>query len=364
MGDSLLKKTELAIKKGINSFLFGGSPPELVSEAKPIYTSENISKILLFRQDRIGDLLVTTGFMRNLRKLMPQARIDILLSQKNYGAKHAAEPWVDDIIVYKKGLNKSIELIRELKSNKYDLVIDLFDNASTTSSALLKNLKSQYKLGFEKENLGNYTQTVPLPNKREVHIVDRIGNLLLPFGCNSRDLDMSLEYQLSDYDSRKAQALMVKKEKKRLGINLAGSSRAKFWGTKNNIEFIQKIESGVHDIEIIIFSMPDYSTELKEICSATSAVAAPKASSAHEYASLLAQCDFLLTTDTSAVHFASAFQIPLIALYTEGRDPEAPLPWTAYKTPGKSIISPNEKLSDINPEDVYVAFEEMLEVNK
>ena len=356
MSDSFIKKTELSIKKGINKFLFSGGQPELVSEPIKLF-DENIKRILLLRQDRIGDVLVSTGFLRNLRKIMRNSEIDILLSNKNFGARRAADPWADNVLKYKKGLNQSIKLIGQLKKRKYDLVIDLFDNASTTSSILLKNLNAKYKLGFEKENSGNYSHIVPLPNKREVHIVDRIANLLLPFGLEPSEMDLRLEYKLSENDKIKAMEKIPKSDREILGINLAGSSRAKYWGTSNNIEFIKKIEG--QDIDIIIFSMPDYKAELDEICSKTKANPAPAASSVHEYACLLSRCDFLLTTDTSAVHFASAFDIPQIALYTEGRDPAAPLPWMAYKSEARSLVSPSRQLSDINPDDVHKAFLEI-----
>jgi ADP-heptose:LPS heptosyltransferase len=357
VSDSFIKKTELSLKKGINKFLFSGAQPELLSVPMKLFDDTKIKRILLLRQDRIGDVLVSTGFLRNLRKAMKNSEIDILLSNKNIGARRAVDPWVDNVVEFRKGINQSIKLIGQLKKRKYDLVIDLFDNASTTSSILLKNLSSKYKLGFEKENSGNYTHTVPLPDKREIHIVDRIANLLLPFGLAPNELDLRLNYKLSDIDKKFAMEKIPKSNKKILGINLAGSSRAKYWGTTNNIDFLQKIDD--QDLEIIIFSMPDYKDELDEICSKTKAKPAPAASGVHEYACLLSRCDYILTTDTSAVHFASALNIPQIGLYTEGHDPAAPLPWMAYKTKSRSIISVSEELSDIDPVQVHRAFLEL-----
>ena len=70
-------------------------------------------KILLLRQDRLGDLLISTGIIRNLRKIIPKAEIHLLLGTKNYFAKHIVSNYIDKFYLYDKKLFNSIKLIHQ-----------------------------------------------------------------------------------------------------------------------------------------------------------------------------------------------------------------------------------------------------------
>jgi len=139
----------------------------------------NAKTILLLRQDRIGDLLVTTPFLRNLQDAFPETQISILLSERNVVAQSCIKPYCSEIFVLRKNPLQFLRLVRQLRRKRFELVIDLLDNPSVTSSILVRLLKARLSLGFEKENRNIYTHTVPLPDKSQGHIVERIANFLM-----------------------------------------------------------------------------------------------------------------------------------------------------------------------------------------
>lgn len=359
----MLKKIEYAVKGFFDKMLSKDNKPVLINKTETIFRLTNSSRLLLLRHDRIGDVMVTTPFLTILRKAFPNIEIDMLMSPNNISASRAVDGFVNNIYVYDKKLIHSIKLIRELKTRKYDIIIDLFDNPSTTSSYIIRFVKPRYSLGFDKSNSAVYTHIVPLPDKNNVHIVERIANLLMPFGIEKQKSVLELSFNLKPEERKKAYEIMKSSEKKILGINLSGSSRAKYWGTDKFTEFINEFEIKFTDYKVVIFSMPDYENELNQIISSTSAEKAPKADTFVEYASYLSVCDLLLTPDTAAVHLAAAFKLPCVSLHLWTGLSDTGMPWHPFNSPYKMLKTDTGNLNDISVESVMNAATELIEGN-
>ncbi len=335
--------------------------PEIIGNPQGIFS--NVKKILLLRQDRIGDVLVTIPFLKDLKENMLDLQVHILLGNKNIQTAPFIKNYCNKIWFYNKNIRNirdirdTIKLIRELNQENFDLIIDLFDNPSQTSSLLLTFLHSQFKLGIEKENLKQYTHIVPMKLKSEVHIVERIANLLLPFGINPEEL--SLEISL-DSNLFATSALLTEENYKILGINLSGSSPAKNWGVENYIAFINLITRKYSNIKVIVFASSNLKEQQEEICIKSNCTPAPITSSLIEFVGMLKQCDFILTPDTSVVHFCAAFKIPAIVLFSVPEIPPKLKVWTPYNSVHKAILTTRE-LNMIKPSEVLIKLEELLE---
>ncbi len=344
-----LKFIENSVKSVLKNLLYAKKSKRTPTVCKQ--KSDNIAnakKILLLRHDRMGDLLVTTPFLRILHNELPESQLYILLSTRNVVGKSCIEPYCTGIFIFHKNLWKTITLLKELKRKKFELVIDLLDNPSVTSSIFVRLLKPKFSLGFDKPNKNIYTHIVPLPNKINVHIVERIANLLIPFGLNLHNYNLSLEYPLNKNNS------LSPKSGIRLGINVSGSHRQKFWGVTNFTTLISKIKEHFN-FEIILFATKEYRFELERIRIATDVNVANFTKDFDEFASMIASCDLLITPDTSVVHLASCFKIPVIVFF-HYINPKFGMPWLPYKTKCKYLISSKNFYSDIEPHIVFDEF--------
>ena len=354
--DNFLKRIELALKKKLKKYVSLNLNPIVITQPEDVFHLPDNCKILLLRQDRIGDVLFSVPTIRALRNKFPEGRIDIILSRKNHGVHKAINKYTNKIWIYDKEIISIFRLIRQLSKENYDIVIDMFDSSSTTSSFFTKYLRIPLIIGIDKENRSSYTHVVPLRDKRSVYVVERIANLLTAFGIYTSEIDLSLEYLIDKEDQKKAETRMGAKTKAvRLGINLLGSSKARFWGKENHIRFIRELLKRYNDVEIFLFSTLVFTGLSNDICKKTGARRAPLTSKVHDYASLLSTCDIIFTPDTAAVHFASAWKKPCIALYLLVSG-EEPMPWHQYK----SLRSTSGNLSDISVEEVIQAFEELI----
>lgn len=355
--DSLNKRFEIRIKKIINDIIIRGKYPEMIDEPKNILIPENCKKILILRQDRIGDALVTIPFIKILRNKLPDSIIDIILSDKNKGISPSLDPYIDNMHIYKKEIQSNLRLKKKLRWEHYDLVIDPFDNVSTTSTILVQFSKAKNKLGIDKNNSRIYDFTVPLLDKNSYHIVDRIAQLLLPFGIDPAKENRKMEYKLSEEEIREAQKAMGEKTKPvRMGVVLSGSTDAKFWGIRNNVKFINETAELKDNIEFKLFSTQDNEEKLEIIADKTPAEIAPYVDSVHDYAGLLSTCDIILTPDTSAVHFAACFQIPAIVLYKVVPGHSGGAPWTPYGIPYRAVTTEKDTLKEIHYSSIVKEF--------
>jgi len=353
MSESFLKKCELGVKRYINRIIFSGNEPVRVDKPIDDKLLGESPKILLLRQDRIGDVLVSTPFFRMLRERFPASQIDLLLSHRNMGAKAAATAFINNIYVYPRQPAGIVKLISRLRKVKYDLVIDILDNASTTSSLIVKSVRSRLSLGFDKENRKIYTHVAPLPEQFAVHIVERIASLMYCFGVRFNTKDLKLEYPLSDKDREFAiSQLGPRCREPKMGIIMSGSNPDKFWGTPNIHVLIDGLNMRRPDIDIILFSTKNYYETALNIVKNKMARVATLTDSLHEFAAMLSACEFILTPDTSAVHFAAAFNIPCVVLFSLDPDSKR-MPWYPFNSRHEVLVSegPIDRINAIRVEE-------------
>jgi len=359
----ILKKIEIQFRKFFIESIQSNKNPQKITEPVDIFEQNKKWKILILRQDRIGDLLISVPLLKILRSKLYNSVIDIILSKKNQSAKQCIIDFTNSQYILPKNL-KLISFLKKLRKKHYDICIDLFDNSSATSSFLLKYIKPKYSLGLEKSNSSIYNYIVPLKNKNDYHIINRISNLLLPFNINPNEQNFELEYKLPNSAMDFANIFFSeihKNENKKtivLGINLSGSSEAKFWGIENNINLIKEINRIYPEIEVVLFGTKDYLEILKEIEAQTNCRIAQFTRNFDDFAAMIAQCSYLLTPDTSAVHLAACFKVPCICLYTI-TDGNFGMPWTPYNSPYKMLYAKNTTLDQIPVNSVFEAFKEL-----
>ncbi|MEX0735877.1 MAG: hypothetical protein WD182_00435, partial [Bacteroidota bacterium] len=154
----LLKQTEIGFRQGLlrmlRVFVKRGNP-------LPRDLDFNSCTFLFVRQDRIGDVLVSTPLIHALKKHYPGATVDFLLSTNNHFVLEH-EPLVRNRWIYRKNPQGAIETLVTIRRQHYDFVIDLMDNPSTTSTVICLCSGGKWSVGLSKENAYAYDIAVPL----------------------------------------------------------------------------------------------------------------------------------------------------------------------------------------------------------
>jgi ADP-heptose:LPS heptosyltransferase len=320
-----------------------------------------LCKFLFVRQDRIGDVLVSTPLFEALKRKYPKAIIDALLSSNNHFVL-ANDPLIRKRWVYDKGLLSSLKLIREIRGEHYDFVIDLMDNPSATSTVICLISGARWTVGLEKENAYVYDIVVPLISRKDTHIVDRIARLLVPFGIDPLHEDLRIRYTVSDQARRFAQRVFERHgviRAKTIGINISAGHDVRFWGVDNFRTLITLLRKKYRNHAILLLSKPSHKAHAERIVSGFANVfLSPTTHSFDEFAALISYLGLLITPDTSAVHIAAAFGIPSVVLYVQS-DKNLRI-WDPYKSRSEVLIAEVDNLRVISPEDVFQASQRLL----
>lgn len=321
-------------------------------------------RILLLRQDRIGDVICTTPLLRILRQeLFPASQIDILLSYNNVVLEPLVRNWCTNVWCYEKTYRSFRTLVSVLRRQQYDVVIDLMDNASTTSTMFLKATRIPIRIGIFKENAWVYTHCVPVLDRSQFHYVERIAQLLLPFGVDPKKRDLDLSYPLTPSDiSRAASRLEINRYPERIQyvhFHVSARDSSRQWKQEYWLSVAQQLCETHPDLTIGIGADRSSHSIMEKFSGLHRVFCLPPCDSFHEYASLLHFARLVITPDTSIVHVAAALKIPSVVLYHHA-NPQL-MPWYPYRAPYRALLAQHStSINIIPPEAVVQAADELL----
>jgi heptosyltransferase-2 len=109
-----------------------------------------MKKILVIQTAFIGDVVLATSLIENLHQQFPASKIDILVRKGNESLFHA-HPFLNQVLVWDKKNNKYhnwVALLFKIRSNHYDVVINAQRFAATGAWTAFSNAK--IKIGFDK----------------------------------------------------------------------------------------------------------------------------------------------------------------------------------------------------------------------
>lgn len=396
-GDSPFKNLEMSARRVLARQFRRRGGTQFVGQPQDAVPCGERPAILLLRQDKIGDALISVPVLRALRGRFPEAQIDILLGEANYSIRHALGNYINDALKYEKKPTKIFPLLRELRRRRYDVVVDLMDNASATSTAIVRFCGARYAVGVAKSNSAVYSHVVPLLDTARVHIVERIAQLLMPFGINPAEVPLDLEYIISDEERERAIDIVSGREKQTagngelrvtgyesedsyinsfakpsptanspaerrqfiIGLNISSSSDTRMWSEEHWITLAGILETKLSGARLVGFSAPTHRDILLRIAAQSAVQPVPSAASFHNFAALLSVCDGIITPDTSVVHLAAAWKTPCVVMFVRA-NPNA-LPWTPYNSPHRSFYAERD-ITSITPEEVAAGCIELFTV--
>lgn len=258
-------------------------------------------KILVIRLSALGDILLTTGPIKQVKLLKPDVEFHLLTS--NAGAEiYRNSIEFDKVHVLPKGLNflSLIKFYFNLES--YDKIIDLQAKPKTS---LLKFLKSSSFFQIKKQSRQRRAFVKNRSYKKELnqHVVEKYFEVLgRVLDLTATDLESLRPYLpttplISDKDFDFSQSI---------AIHPYASQANKVWPYIN--ELITKIH-GLGLKTIIIGQSEEQSEYPKETLNLTNKT------SIQEMASILAKCQALVSTDSGPMHLSVAVSTPTLALF-------------------------------------------------
>lgn len=276
----------------------------------------------------IGDLVMATPVLADLRKAFPEAHITAMCR-----APHSEllqyDPNINELFSFHKvsgfgHREKKRDIVQKIRQGKYDLGILLTNSFS--SAWWLWQGKVARIVGYTGQLRSLLlTDRVPPPKElKHQHLVISYKMLLEPLNISiseSAPRIYLLEQELSEAKSLLAR-MGVDKNQIIVGINPgAAYGSAKCWLPERFKEVTEKLLEN-KSITVLYFGDPNTALLIKQICEDLPARVINLAglTSIRELACLIKLCDVLLTNDSGPMHMAAAVETPLVALFGSTND--------------------------------------------
>lgn len=281
----------------------------------------NPNKILLIKFRNIGDVLLSTPLIKNLKLLFPDSIIDIAINKESQDIL-INNPNINNIFLYNRNYIKNqkivnkilfeINFVKKIIINNYDLVINLTEGDRGTIITLLT--KGKQRFGYSPNNkilklLKPYTKYKS--NFRKEHAIERDLDFL-------EFLDYyPVEKKVNIYFSKNDLKKIEKYSKNFIVVHPVTKWQYKYW---ENDRFAKIIDFLIEKGEKVIITGSNNKKELHAIneiikLSKYSPINLAGKLSLTEIAALYSKAKLFIGLDTAPMHIAAAVDIPIITLF-------------------------------------------------
>lgn len=330
----------------------------------------NIQKILVIKQRHLGDVLLSTPVFSNLQKAYPDAQIDAYI-WKEAAPMLEGHFAISNLLLYDrkwkklpfwKRLGKEIQMLREIRRSKYDLVINLTEGERGAHAAWVSGASVKVGVIPKKESLRKvYTHLVkPCPNPR--HTVERDLDALRKMNIFPKERD--LVFEVSKEALNRAKDLVG--EKPFVVIHAPSRWRFKCLPPELMAAVIEELND-----RVVLTGAPSEKEFVQKIADLAKGDVLNLAgeTSLKEMGAILQLSKGLITVDSVSLHMASALKVPTVALF----GPTSEQNWGPWRNPRARVVTKNmpcrpcrldgcggSKISDclwtLSPKEIVEAF--------
>ncbi len=281
-------------------------------------------RIVLFRIDKLGDMIVSTPVIGAIRAKNPDARIMMVASKYNADVVRGL-PGVDEVILYREHATaaETAETLEKLRAFKATHSLVLSPKNECYFLALQAGIKVRGGLLMGYRWVPRLLapillqHSVFIPNSRKGgHQSTRLLKLAQKMGLAE---PREYPYQVAQSASAEKKVAGLLNEagvgEKFVALHLADKWVVENWGVEDVKYFIERIKQELN-LPVIATAGP---ADVKLAAALEGIIPVLKNLSFYEWVAVLKASQAVVTPDCGAVHIACALQKPLLALYQPSR---------------------------------------------
>lgn len=274
-----------------------------------------LMRILFVQLGRIGDMILATPTFGAVRRKFPDARIHVLAGTHNYHPIYN-NPAINSIIIWDKSPVKLLNAISTLRNKKFDFLIDPKDHYSTESKIISKIVDAKTSIGYNDSGKKNFS--ISIPNEEEnngkhftIRCLQALKHLEIPTPLEIPKPELFTSPTSENYVSGYIDLLS---DKKLIVLNISASAEKKMWNVENWNEFLRNFDFDSYNV--LLSYAPSEKKSAETILGLCPDLIEFKSRGFADVIALISKANLLITPDTALVHVASAFDIPLLGLYS------------------------------------------------
>jgi len=282
-------------------------------------------KILVITLAGIGDTLLTTPLIHELRANFPDAAIEALVRWR--GALDLLEnnPHLNRVIqkdLVQAGKSAALRFLWSLRQERYDVSINTHPQSQILYRVAARTVGAPLRISHEYECSGwldRWLMNRTLPQDYTRHSIDNNFDVLPLLGATKKLPAHALELFLKPEEEQWADAFVAQNGlagQKTLGVHVGSGGtknlRFKRWPLANHLELIRRLNRERLDIRVLLFGGPDEVKDHEVLLAQTDRARTLEAKTQNfrQTAALLKRCQAFLSVDTVLMHLAAAVKVP------------------------------------------------------
>ena len=308
-----------------------------------------LKSVAIIAQEKLGDAILLTPLIKNLRQAVPDIQIHVMAMGRTYSF-FENDPNIDRVYRVKENW---ITYVNEIRRKTFDVSFNTKDHSSFTFLFQTCLVKARYRVGIEHPRHRGFFNHAISCGFHEHMILKNCS--LLDFLGISYSIEDCRPYLPEEKISKEvAQFLNDLPDCNLIGCNLSAGEKDREWP-------IHKWEKLVKNMThpVIIFSMPERYREKEAIEKKFEhVIPSPATKTIYEAGQIIRCLSLLVTGDTSLVHVASSYHIPVVGLYRS--DPVHLTRFSPFGEGNHQVVSPSYRVSDISVQKVWNMIDVMM----
>lgn len=360
------KKLEIALKNSASAMV------RSLLEQSPRTPNPPYQRILFLRYGGIGDMILSLPVFRAARVKFSDARIDVLCDPKNAGPLQDTG-LADTVALYDKNSLQTARMVRRLRRQNYDYIVNLVVYPSFTFGMLARLIGPHaIRAAGDQERFSYfYNRLINLPPKREIHMLDRLFLLsadITGAQVSAIDTPWATYGNSTRQEAEKLFSFVVDKLSLNPGapriaaVNLSAGLTRREWPLENYREFlriaVEKYREKINAWVIVTNPQkPEEAQQLAEMVNHPAVTVLPPSNDFRVMMEFLRHIHLLITPDTSFAHAASAMGTPVLDLMIG----ENVVTWAPVGVPNVIVLSEDPlSFREVPVSAVLEGFEELL----
>ena len=276
-----------------------------------------LKKILVIKLRDIGDNILCTPLINNLKYHLPETSISILTWSYSK-AVFENNPHIDQLfdLAKDKPFKNITKILSQLNSSNFDLVI--CTHSGKTASNLLLKIKTKYRINnYYRGRNKSYNLITPESDYYRSSI-ERDLDCLRSLGLES--FDKKTQLFLSDSEVLSAKNNLITKginpNKKKVLVHPTAAVPIREWPLTRFNQLIQKLNNNDNIQPIVICAESEY-LRVKSLLDDIPGLIIFYQVTVHQMMAIINECDLVIDNDSSPSHIATALGIPTIVLFSQ-----------------------------------------------
>jgi ADP-heptose:LPS heptosyltransferase len=320
----------------------------------------------------MGDMLLTTPMLRSLRLQYPKAKITLVTksSTKFFEIFKNDKSLVDETKEYESGFENFVNLVKELRDEKFDLaVVPSSVVFSVTNHLIAYYSRAKIRVGVASinvlDNKADFLLNLKsdfLWDSKKVHFIERNLDIIrqLGFEPKAKRISINLQKENTDYAEKFFEENFPDKSKPVIGIHPGAAKESNVWAPEKFAELASRLSQKYNSYIFISEGPVDakYVNRVSELLENRNISGTFKRNHSvlMNNAAIIERLHLFISNDTGVMHLASGLKTPVIALFGSTKAYE----WGPLGEGKVSIQSSTSSINDISVNKVFEVCREIL----